>query len=145
MKVGALKIPKSLVSLIDAGVWPKSELESSRQHLNRIVPDVFVRKFAPEECMLYLYPPPFYTIASMVMHRSALTSRQCAVSDIDPELAVVIGDFGIGSDTVLALDYRNIGSEPEVIRLVWRLPAQENCWVPVAESFTTFWLQIGGE
>lgn len=41
------------------------------------------------------------------------------LENINPELAIEIGDFGIGTDTSIVLDYRNDRRAPAVLRLDW--------------------------
>ena len=57
--------------------------------------------------------------------------------EIDPALTLIIGDFGLGSDAPIALDYRKDLNEPSIIRLQWNLEA-DNHWVEIAPSFAEF-------
>lgn len=57
---------------------------------------------------------------------------------IDFDLAVDIGDFGLGSDAPILLDYRTDTSNPSVIRLKWSLNGIANQWVPMADSIQHF-------
>ena len=43
-----------------------------------------------------------------------------ASKKISPELTIIIADFGLGSDTVAAFDYRADRDNPAVIRPLWR-------------------------
>ena len=139
MQVGELLIPEDLVSLIREGIWPREHEEAIRQNLESILNSDAVHKFAPDEERIFFYPPPFRMIRDEIVRGGGLTTTEMAVWDIDPELTVIIGDFGLGSDTAIALDYRGSRSEPKVIRMVWRLPQQPNKWVHVADSFCEFW------
>ena len=65
-----------------------------------------------------------------------------AIHEIDPDLTLIIGDFGLGSDAPLALDYRT-GITPSVIRLrhicdkeIW--DKMTSSWVQVAPTFDNF-------
>jgi len=60
-----------------------------------------------------------------------------ALEEISPELSVEIGDFGIGSDSPILLDYWQDRSKPTVIRLHWRKP-QPNVWVRCAGNVDEF-------
>ena len=63
MKVGELLLPKRLVALIDAGLWPHTAEQARRLDHNCNVPKDRIHLFAPEEDQLYLAVPPFCTIA----------------------------------------------------------------------------------
>ena len=64
------------------------------------------------------------------------SDSRAAVSDVDPDATVLIGDFGLGSDAPFALDYRKSNNEPAVIRLCWA--KEGNHWVEIAPNFKTF-------
>ena len=51
------------------------------------------------------------------------------------EHAVVIGDFGLGSDAPFILDYRTTAEHPVVRRLRWGSTVAENEWVIAAQDF----------
>jgi hypothetical protein len=72
-----------------------------------------------------------------------------APGDIDPKLAVMIADGGIGSDAPFALDYRVSFGRPRVLLYRWRVSNQQasnlwagNRWVEVAPDFPAFWKQL---
>ena len=63
-----------------------------------------------------------------------------SIHEIDPALAVVIGDFGLGSDSPIILDYRNDRLSPCVLRLLWSRDMEkprfsDNHWVKIASTF----------
>ena len=68
------------------------------------------------------------------------------LENIDPTLAIIIADFGLGSDSPIVLDYRGSPTEPAVLRLAWELehpPAGDQClvrtrWVQCAQTFDHF-------
>ena len=65
--------------------------------------------------------------------------------DLAPQLAVLIGDEGIGSDAPFALDYRASFGQPRVLLYRWRVASGSsagNRWVEVAPSFEAFWGQL---
>jgi hypothetical protein len=146
MYVDALKIPVELVRLIDAGVWPGDDSAANMQNLKPLFTETAVKAFAPEEFGIFLYAPPFHTIQQEIDNSCGLTDEQYALADIDPSLTVPIGEFGVGSDTAIALDFRTTQQYPSVIRLVWNFPEQPNRWRLVAPSFVEFWniLNSGG-
>jgi hypothetical protein len=146
MHIGSLEIPIELVRLIDAGTWPGNESAAIIQNIKPFFSEIAVKAFAPEEFGIFLYPPPFHTVQHELDNSCGLTDEQYALSQIVPALTVPIGDFGAGSDTTVALDFRGGHQNPSVIRLVWNLPEQPNRWQHVAPSFVEFWniLNSGG-
>jgi hypothetical protein len=57
---------------------------------------------------------------------------------MDPELAVIIGDFGLGSDSPIILDYAQNPSNSPVRRLRRRSRGHGNEWVTCAFDFDEF-------
>jgi hypothetical protein len=98
-----------------------------------------VRRFAAEESLICLQPPPFRTIADAQAAGGAgdFWERFGALDQIVPELALIIGDFGIGSDSVVILDFARDASNPPVLRLRWG-PDGRNDWVQGAREFGEF-------
>jgi hypothetical protein len=136
--VGELQLPRRMISLIDAGLWPNSPEAARRLDRNCSVPEERIHLLAPEENHLYLAAPPFYTIAELAHSDTAnFWSRFGALEQIAPELSVDIGDFGLGSDTAIVIDYRQGGSNPPVLRLKWQRP-NSNVWVRCANTFEEF-------
>ncbi len=144
MKVGELLLPKRLVALMDAGLWPHTAKQARNLMDNCNVPRERIHLFAPEEDHLYLAVPPFHTIAERVRNqgKGQFWSRFGALEQIAPELSVDIGFFGLGSDSAIVLDYRQDGSEPPVLRLRWR-KLEPNEWVRCADSFDEFADMLG--
>jgi hypothetical protein len=135
-------LPPLLVSLVERGEWPADDYAALRQHVVPRVTPGCVKAFAPEENRLFLYAAPWFdSIGAGVRANKGLTPEQEAIADIDPERTLVIADFGLGSDTAVALDYRGEPA-PTVIRLQWRLPDAPNRWVPVAPTFDAFWAML---
>ena len=65
-----------------------------------------------------------------------------AIHEIEPSLTLIIGDFGLGSEAPIALDYRKNIDNPSVIRLHWGRPVtrryENNHWIEIAPSFAEF-------
>lgn len=138
-----LPIPRELTLLIDSGYWPRDGNEAGEQNVNSLVPEAIVRGFAPEENQIFFYPPPFFTVANRMngVELNFWVDPRTAIHEIDPAFTLIIGDFGLGSDAPLALDYREQLDEPKVIYLRW---AQDgNHWVEIAPNFADFVRQIG--
>lgn len=135
--------------MIQSQSWPPSDQAALRQNLTPLVSRerVFAatsgdegRPDAPTD--LFLHPPPFRTVAE----RIADGERQFWLELADPEGIVfertlVIGDFGLGSDAPIVLDYRADLAAPTVLRLSWGLergPQNPPRWVPFAPTFDAF-------
>jgi hypothetical protein len=114
-------LPKLLARLIDAGHWPSRQGPSmTSQQLNPRFSQEQVRRFADDESLICLQPPPFPTVA---MERDAggagdFWERFGALDQITPEKALIIGDFGLGSDSPIILDYLRDPICPPVLRSV---------------------------
>jgi hypothetical protein len=131
-----LPLPTRLRQIIETGRWPKTHGEEIHQNIRSLVPKERIQSFAPEQDRIYLFRPPFRTIAQrMTGAEGAFWSRWGALGDIAPDLALDIADFGLGRDSAIVLDYRQ--ENPAVIRLVWRKP-EPNEWVRCADSFDEF-------
>jgi hypothetical protein len=141
MSANQLPIPDELNALIAAGLWPKDLQEVNRQNLRSLVSSERIQRFAPEEKAIFLYPPPFRTVheCSRGPERSFWNSPMAAPDEISFDHAVVIGDFGLGSDTAIILDYRKSRDNPCVLRLRWDEDGGENNhWLEVAPTFARF-------
>ncbi len=114
------------------------------QELNPLFSEEQVRRFADNESLICLQPPPFPTVA---MERDAggagdFWERFGALDQIAPRKALIIGDFGIGSDSPIILDYARDGANPPVLRLRWGAD-RVNQWVQGADSFDAFACMLG--
>ena len=135
-----LEVPERLAALILAGVWPRDNEVARCQNSEPIVRRDRLQRLIPDEHHIYLYPPPFRTVKGEIdAGYESWDSPENALEQIDTALTVPIADFGHGSETLLALDYRK-GGAPEVIRLKWSddRPARNNRWVLVCKSFDDF-------
>jgi hypothetical protein len=144
--IAPLPLPARLVELIDDGTWPSTHEQELAQNLLPLVTPAALQRVVPDEHRLYLLCPPFRSFRERIEAGSSYwNGPDAALDQVDPDRALDIGDFGLGSDTVLALDYRGSDTEPVVIRLQWRdAAAGGNRWVTVAPSFAEFWLRLTG-
>lgn len=141
--INGLSLPIGLTRLIAIGVWPsKTGPSMNGQQFKPLIPAEGVRRFAPDETLICLAPPPFRTIAA---ERGAGGSgnfwpRFGALHQIEPEKAIVIGDFGLGSDSPIILDYSRNAADPPVLRLRWSGNGGqvETEWVEGARNFDHF-------
>jgi len=133
-----LPIPTELRALIDEGFWPRDSDAARIQNLRPLIPESLVRRFAPEESKIYLYSPPFPLVRKLMEsgEERFWSDPRTAVHEIDPDRTLVIGDFGLGSDAPIALDYRKSTPDPAVIRLRWA--REGNHWLEVASNFAAF-------
>jgi hypothetical protein len=144
MLVDGLPIPSLLLEALASGRWPRTSDESVRQNLRSLVPVERIRRLAPDESAIYLYPPPFATVARHLAGQGADFYRRFgAVDQLVPEAAIEIGDFGLGSDAPILLDYREGLTDPSVIRLCWPGDGQPNVWRVMAPDFPSFMLALG--
>lgn len=139
-----LPIPKLLLSLSESGVWPRTEEEVRRQNLEMLVPQSRVQEFAPEESAIFLYPiEPWIAVKDQPGWND---SPSAALHHIDQDKAVVVADFGLGSDTGVVLDYR-VAGPPKVLRLLWldtdSTAPTSNRWVELADTFDDFARMLG--
>lgn len=131
----SLPLPVALARLIEDGGWP-TRSSANRQNLSPLVAAEIVDVVAPDERSIYLEPPPFATLASEIEAYPQFWYVHGALHEIDPDLALVIGDFGPGSDAAIVLDYRGSHDEPSVRRLAWS--ERGNHWIEVAPTFEMF-------
>jgi len=101
-----------------------------------------VRQFAPEEYEIHLWVPPFHTIAEEVAAASVVVvnefwNRFGALDEIIAEKALILGDFGLGSDAPIILNYAVDAVDPPIFRLRW-LSNQPTKWVQGARNFDEF-------
>jgi len=139
-------LPDGLTRLLAAGVWPSAAGPSmNEQQLHPIISADRVQRFAAEEALICLQPPPFPTIAKVRAAGGAgdFWERFGALDQIDPERALLIGDFGLGSDSPIILDFARNPSSPRVLRLRWGPQGQGNEWVQGACDFDEFAEMLG--
>ena len=142
MFFGKLEIPAELQTLIDNGVWP-TEDNAFKQNIEPIVSREIIKTFAPDESHLFLDPPPFRTVLRHSL-KNQFWLTDAAPLEIRMRLALVIGDFGIGSDAPIILDYQVDRSNPSVKRLQWpETNSGKNHWVEIAPSFSDFVGMLG--
>lgn len=135
-----LPIPPGLSRLIEAGVWPSVD-RALAQSLHPVVAPQDVGRLAIDEESLFLDPPPFSTLADEVATNPHFWLEHGALGEIDPDRALIIGDFGSGSDAAIVLDYRRSHDEPAVLRLAWG--SEGNHWVEISPTFESFARVLG--
>jgi hypothetical protein len=139
-------LPTGLVHLMEIGIWPSANGPAmTAQQFNPLVTTDRVRRFAPDESLLCLQPPPFRTIADFVSLGGAgdFWERFGALHQIEPTEALVIGDFGMGSDSPIILHFAANATSPPVLRLRWLPESRSTTWVQGARDFNEFALLLG--
>jgi len=135
------QLPQPLHQLLSVGRWPRSHAEEIRQNLTPLVPLACIKQLAPEEQSLYLFAPPFHTVAERAANNKFWLDQMSAPSEID--LALDLGDFGLGSDAPILLDYQAGRVEPRVLHLHWANRGRDNHWVETAPNFEIFARVLG--
>jgi hypothetical protein len=142
-------LPPLLTELLAAGIWPEDYKAAMAQNLrsgNLVAPDR-VHQFAAEEDEIIFNIPPFPTIADeLASSPPPLGTREFwrdfgALDQIVPEKALIIGDFGPGSDAPIILDYARDPLDPPVLRL--RYSDGRTDWVQGARNFEEFAAILG--
>ncbi len=143
-----LEVPQLINSLVATGRWPATAQDELRQNLRQLVAPEQITKVVADEEYLYLYAPPFSSVAddyaAHQMQDWNFWTEYGAIHEIDPNKALLIGDFGPGSDAPILLDYRT-GPEPSVIKLAWHSHPDGSgsytpttTWVKIADSIQEF-------
>jgi hypothetical protein len=152
MIIENLRVPQMILDLAEAGIWPRTEAGANRQNLQSLVPPDRIKQFAPEEDRIFLLPlSSFRTVTRELISNARFWSKYGALQEIDTDLALIIADFGLGSDTAIVLDYRINISRPTVRRLKWEsedgrvFDGSRNHWVPCANDADEFVEMLGLE
>lgn len=138
-----LRLPPLLDEMLQTGRWPSSPQEANQQNLKALAAPDNVRRLAPDETIIFLNPPPFHTVRELANTNDFWNWPESDPSGIVFDLAIAIGDFGIGSDSPILLDYRADADNPRVIRLNWSDTGKDNLWVHMADDFDTFVQTLG--
>jgi len=133
-----LTIPQLLNEMIATGRWPKSDSEALRQNLEPLVSKEFLGRLSPAQHGLYLFAPPFLTVRERSIHEEFWQWPEADPTGIDFDLTLDIGDFGLGSDSPILLDFSSDMNRPTVIYLLWSSDGSPNRWVQLSESFDRF-------
>jgi hypothetical protein len=135
-------IPSLLNELLASGVWPADAKAAWVQEFRSLVALERVRRFAPEEDRIYLSAPPFRTIADELESAppsvvGGFWKKLWRLDQIVPEKTLILGDFGIGSDAPIILDYTRNPADPPVFRLRYGADGHTD-WVQGARNFAEF-------
>jgi len=140
-----LHIPSSLIELIENGVWPNSLESQRKQRLNPKIAKEDVKKISPEDDCIELMRHPFHTIQDEVDGGNEFwTTYLSNVGEIEYDKALIIADFGLGSDSPIILYYKESIS-PTVMYLKWSGNGKNisHSWVQTHSSFEKFAADVG--
>jgi hypothetical protein len=147
--VGEFEIPAIVDEMLRLGTWPSDD---ARWWESR-APEQLVRAILPDEGCFCLFSPPFRTLEDdQRMSRSRWWKQfldRCRHPDeVDYSKAVMVADFGPGSENPVVLDYRH--TPPEVMALSFtfhrdRDPGQEleGHWVVLASTLEELLDKLG--
>lgn len=145
MGENALRLPPLLDDLIASGRWPSTSEAALRQNVEPLASVERIAGLAADEERLSLYLPPFQTVADNATAKDFWVEHG-GFSQLDPDKALIIGDFGLGSDAPILLDYR-AEPEPCVIKLDWSRVGSSSgsgtVWIEIAASFDDFARRLG--
>jgi hypothetical protein len=150
MRVHGLQIPEALCRLIESGVWPNAETpwqEINQQEIHPILGAEAAHALSPDDDCIVMMKPPFHTIADEVAGGNKYwVSGVTNANEIDYAKAVIIADFGLGSDSPIILYYRNMNS-PVVMYLRWSGNGNniQHQWIQTHNSFEEFAVAVGLE
>ena len=128
-----LPLPRRLAELIASGAW--SEI-AQPTNVWSLVAEERVQLLFPGETRLDLHCPPFHTVSVELPHSPEFWRESGAIKEIDAERALIIGDFGLGSDSPIVLDYEQSPASPSVRWLQWA--TEGNHWLEAAPTFDAF-------
>jgi hypothetical protein len=142
MNESDLVIPELLFELIEGGVWTQENTMPGN------MVDLGKDKAAlinPEEDQLILLPPPFHTIENELENGNEFWNKELTnVGEIDYSKAVIIADFGIGSDSPIVLYYES-NNNPSIMYLKWECAGTycRHKWERTHDSFNRFAYDVG--
>ncbi len=134
-----LKIPDKLTYLIAHRHWPTADAHFMGQDIKFIIPEELVQAVFPGERRFCFAKPPFSLVSQMKSEHACFWDQDIARPDqIVRDLSLVIGDFEIGSDSAVILDYSETPDNPCVKWLRWGRTEPRNEWVTACQSFDEF-------
>jgi hypothetical protein len=143
--LGSFEIPSELKMLIEQGEWPQTNSNPYDQELNPIIGAEVTKRIWPDEDKIILMPPPFHTIKDEVDHGNTFwTEFLTNVGEIDYSKALIIADFGAGTDSPIILYYAD--EDPSIMYLRWSFGSQgplKHSWICTHKSFNEFARSVG--
>lgn len=143
--LGSFDILSELKMLIEQGEWPQAGSNRFDQETNPIVGTEVTKRIWPNEEKIILTPPPFHTIKDEVDHGNTFwTEFLTNVGEIDYSIALIIADFGAGTDSPIILYYDD--DDPSIMYLKWSGGGQfplKHSWICTHNSFNEFARDVG--
>jgi hypothetical protein len=137
-----LPIPDHLTALIAQGAWTAPG--TARGMMLNLGEDA-AHRLSLEDDQLILMPPPFHTIADEIAGGNSWWNTGLSnVGEIDYSKALIIADFGMGSDSPIVLYYEPL-AEPVVMYLNWKWEDRQpkHSWIRTHSSFLDFAGDVG--
>lgn len=145
MREHRFTLPERLSELIEDGSWPRSQADVNRQNLEPILGEEAAHALSQEDDRIVLMTPPFHTISDEVgWGNDFWTTHLSNVGEIDYAKAVIIADFGLGSDSPIILYYEH-QDRPIVMYLKWSVEGRKarQQWIRTHNSFEDFATDVG--
>jgi len=139
-----LRLPDAIQRLIDSGVWPAGPAAVGKQELCPVIGEEQAHKVSPDDDRIVLMAPPFHTIQDEVEGGNEFwTAGLSNVGEIDYRKALIIADFGVGSDSPIILYFN--ARAPVVMYLKWTIKDRtpQHSWVQTHTSFNAFAEDVG--
>jgi hypothetical protein len=141
----SLELPKLLSQLIEQGTWPQAGANVNEQEFEPIIDSGIVNKIFPGEDRVSLMPPPFHTIADEKYDEHDFWKTGVSnYVEIEYSKALIIADFGVGSDSPIVLYYGS-ENEPDIRFLKWLGNGSSitHKWIRSHGSFEEFANEVG--
>jgi hypothetical protein len=116
-------LPELIENLIQAGRWP------TEHEYQLVASGRTVKSLAPRESEIHLARPPFHTVEEDNLN---WFERFRHPDEIDFSQALVVGDFGIGSDNPIVLDY---SSSPPAVKALKFSASPNPAWPGTGTRF----------
>ena len=107
------KLPTELEDLIADGHWPTEGRHVKSQNSEAIIPRELVRQVFPDESLFCFCLPPFPAL-SEIQGEEVWRSETARPDQLNHSTALVLGDFELGSDSAVILDYEADALDPPV-------------------------------
>lgn len=137
------RLPSLLNELIESGIWPTST--PNMQELKPLLGKDAARQVSPDDDYIVLQTPPFHTIGDEVRGGNGFwLSGVSNPNEIDYNRALIIADFGLGSDSPIIL-YYDTEDSPRVMYLCWIINGQDirHRWIETHTTFDQFATAVG--
>ncbi len=134
--VADFELPASLHRMIQDASWGTVDQGCDE----RISPEV-AQQWDPHASGIHLLARP--TVLADDLRTVPELEELWNVTDIDPASCLIIGDFGLGSDNPIVLDFSD--DPPSVRAQRWhdKEPSRVPMWITIAATFDEFVTQLG--